>query len=192
MPNACRSGQITDRAGTPCRGQPPLSAKFALQNHTAWGSLAPWEDRSQSAPSWQFLSAAHTVRNKRENYWIAFSSRTWRCKTMRKTESLRATVRLQSADGQASDHFTYNIKHARKIFLEHEILRRVCSTRSRITPDAACMRFHRGEPCPRRSSLIRIRQRAVFATHLSPANRSPLARTPETGRFWARGKAKSR
>jgi hypothetical protein len=42
-------------------------AKFALQNYAPWDNLAPWEDRSQSAPSWQFLSAAHAVRNRREN-----------------------------------------------------------------------------------------------------------------------------
>src|SRR4051795_2271985 len=111
---------------------------------------------------------------------------------MRKTGSLRATVQLQLTDGQAPDHFTFNAKPARKAFLGHGISRRAGFTRSFITADAARMRVHRAKPCPIRSSLVRIRQRAVFATYLSRAKRSPLARIPEAGNFWMRGRAKNR
>src|SRR5256885_11991956 len=50
--------------------RPPRSTLFpyttlfrSLQNYAPWDNLALWEDRSQSAPSWQFLSAAHADKN---------------------------------------------------------------------------------------------------------------------------------
>jgi len=52
------------------RGPPPARrpvGKFALQKDTTWGSLAWWEDRSQSALCWQSLSVAYAVRTRKEN-----------------------------------------------------------------------------------------------------------------------------
>src|SRR4051794_36179533 len=111
---------------------------------------------------------------------------------MRKTRSLRGTVRLQSTNGQVSDHFTFISKHASKIFLKHEISRRAAFTQRLITPDAARTTLRHSKPCQIRSLLMETRKRAVFATRRNPVKKSLRARTPETGHFSTRGKAKSR
>src|SRR5262249_6179961 len=83
-------------------------------------------------------------------------------------------------------------KHARKIFLEHEISQRASFTRRLITADGAGMRLRHSKRCQNHNLLMQIRQRVVFGTRLNPARRSLLARMQETGHFWTRGKAKSR
>src|SRR2546430_15460083 len=110
---------------------------------------------------------------------------------MRKIRSLLATVRPQSTNTQLSDHFTFTRKHARKIFLEHEISQQANFTLRLTTADAARTRFRPSRQWQIHGLLMQIRPRAVFAMRLNPAKRSPLADMPEPGRFSTREKVKN-
>src|SRR4029453_7917887 len=100
---------------------------------------------------------------------------------MRKTRNLSGTVRRPSTNAQTSGPFTSTGNRARKIFLEHETFPQRNFILRPTTGDGRPTRLRHSKHLQIPRLRTQIRLPAVFATHLSPAKRSPLVRMQVTG-----------
>lgn len=132
------------------------------------------------------------LKTRKKNLSIGFSSRTWRCRTMRKTRNLLGTVQRPSINAQTSGRFTFTRNQARKVFLECETFLHRNFILKPIVADAAPTRFRHSKHFHIPRPPTQIRGPWVLVAHLNPGKRSLLVRTQVTGRFWTKAKVRNR
>src|SRR5215472_4725269 len=110
----------------------------------------------------------------------------------RKTRNLPETVRRPSTNAQTPDRFMFTRNQARKAFLEHETFLHRNFILRRTVADALQKKRRHIKHLQIPKLPLLVKPRTVCATRLSPGKGFPLGHMQVTGRFWTRGKAKSR
>jgi len=164
---------------------------FLYKGAVASAASAIWEDSWRRVRSW-LLSLTRAGKTRNINWSIGSSSRTWVCRTQRKTKSSSRQTAHLLINTQPPVRFTCRKNRTGKVFPARAIFQR-----GNLMPDLSAaviaqQTFLRGSRLQIQNAAIQLKLRAVSVMPTKPAEQWTPSFLPATARSSIEAKAKGR